>query len=89
MGFNGFVCDECGELVDFAGDGEAIQCSLCDQFDLGDGRCYCLSCGQKKEWLTCEGCGYYLCLYVTKRAIIVLTAKKQTVLTNEIGRLLC
>jgi hypothetical protein len=61
MGFNGFTCDGCGELVDFAGDGEAAVCVACSQFDLGDGCCYCLSCGEKKQWLTCEECGEYLC----------------------------
>jgi hypothetical protein len=58
MDSNGFVCDGCGESVE---NDEASQCVSCSQFDLGDGCCYCLSCGQKKEWLMCDECGEYLC----------------------------
>ena len=61
MGFNGFVCDGCGELVDFAWGGEAGTCADCMQFDLGDGCCYCLACCQEKVWKTCQKCGEYLC----------------------------
>jgi hypothetical protein len=61
MGFNGFICDECGCLVDFAAGDEAGTCASCDQFDLGDGNAYCLRCCQQKEWAHCDKCGDYLC----------------------------
>lgn len=61
MGFNGFVCDGCGGLVNFACGDEAGQCATCVQFDLGDGCCYCLACCQEKTWKTCQKCGEYLC----------------------------
>ena len=61
MGFNGFVCDGCCELVDFACGHEAGVCGRCMQFDLGDGCCYCLSCCQGKNWKTCQKCGEYIC----------------------------
>jgi hypothetical protein len=61
MGFNGFICDGCCCLVDFAADGEAGVCATCCQFDLGDGNCYCLECAQEKTWAHCDGCGEFLC----------------------------
>ena len=61
MDFNGFVCDGCMKLVDFTKGDEAGTCANCDQFDLGDGCCYCLKCCEKKIWLHCDDCDEYLC----------------------------
>lgn len=67
MGFNGFICDGCGRLVDFAAGDEAGVCASCCQFDLGDGHCYCFECCQEKMWAHCDKCGEYLCTTCYKK----------------------
>uniref|UniRef100_A0A6C0BJP4 Uncharacterized protein n=1 Tax=viral metagenome TaxID=1070528 RepID=A0A6C0BJP4_9ZZZZ len=66
MGFNGFICDNCGCLVDFSGSGEAGSCAACGQLDLNnDGCCYCLQCCLQMDrvapFARCDQCSEFLC----------------------------
>lgn len=61
MGLNGFICEDCGNIVDFSMGDEAMRCDICEQFDMGDGITRCYRCALGKNWNRCNKCHIYIC----------------------------